>query len=76
MVWFIRKAIHYSTIMNNLRNFLDGFALAINWGTPQRSYQLTRGGFRHDQEKLRNDVKRVGQNLRQATKRHGKVTEG
>lgn len=61
--------------MNHLRNFLDGFALAINWGAPQRSYQVTRGGFQRDQDKLRGDVKRVGQNLRQAAKRHGKVTE-
>ncbi|MDD2728194.1 hypothetical protein [Malikia sp.] len=62
--------------MNHLRNFLDGFAQAINWGAPQRAYQVTRGGFRRDQEKLRGDVKRVGQNLQQAAKRHGKVTEG
>jgi hypothetical protein len=62
--------------MNHLRNFLDGFALAINWGTPQRAYRVPGGGFQRDQEKLRGDVKRVSQNLRQTTQRHGKVTEG
>ena len=61
--------------MNHLRNFLDGLSQAINWGMPQRSYQVPRGGFRRDQDKLRSDVKRVGQNLRQAAKRHGQVTE-
>jgi hypothetical protein len=62
--------------MNHLRNLLDGFAQAINWGTPQRAYQVPIAGFRRDQEKLRGDVKRVGENLRQSTRRHGKVTEG
>lgn len=68
-------ATHANT-MNHLRNFLDGFAQAISFGVPQRTYQVTRGGFQRDQEKLRRDVKRVGQNLRKALQRHGKVTEG
>jgi hypothetical protein len=62
--------------MNHLRNFLTGFSQAMTWGPSARGYQLPQEGFRRDQQKLRGDVKRVAQTLRQVSHRHGKVSEG
>jgi len=55
-----------------LSNVLDGFASVFAWGTPARAYPDLRGGFARDRQKLRGDMRRVGNDLRVALETHGK----
>lgn len=57
--------------MNHLINILDGFTSAFSWGPSQRPYLPTKGGFRRDQDRLRSDVKKVGDDLRKSLREHG-----
>jgi len=55
-----------------LSNVLDGFASAFAWGVPARAYPDLRGGFARDRQKLRGDMRRVGNDLRAGLEQHGK----
>jgi len=59
-----------------LSNVLDGFASVFAWGTGfganARAYPDVRGGFARDRQKLRADVRRVGNDLRAGLETHGK----
>lgn len=58
--------------MEHIRNLFSGFTLAANWGVQNRGYQSPRGGFVRDQQKLKGDVARVGEDLKKTYSRYGK----
>jgi len=55
-----------------LSNVLDGFASAFALGMPARAYPDLRGGFARDRQKLRADMRRVGNDLRAGLETYGK----
>jgi hypothetical protein len=60
------------TGMEHLRNIFEGFALFSTFGPSDKKYIHPSGGFKRDQQKLRSDVKKVGNNLKNAQRKHGK----
>ena len=63
--------------MDHLKNLLAGFTWIATWGDEPRQYIRPRGGFRRDNQKLKKDVRRVGENIKKAYEQHGKpVSEG
>jgi len=55
-----------------LSNVLDGFASAFAWGASARAYPNISGGFARDRQKLRTDMRRVGNDLSVSLEKHGK----
>ena len=58
--------------MNHLMNVLEGIASVFDFVPRARDGRTRGGGFAGDQERMRSDVRKVGDELRKAARTYGK----
>lgn len=68
LVTSIRRSVN----MNHLMNVLDGITSVLDWATSSRPYVVQRGGFALDQKRLKDDARRVGNDMQKAINRYGR----